>query len=451
MLSLWFGFDRPVDRRSYLISGCGLMALKYALDAALVWLGTGRFYTPLAFLDPVLSHKQTLLSPAPEWLLSALILVALPFAWVGASMSLRRAVDAGLSPWAGLVFFVPGLNYLAMLTLAALPSRAAVPGATPLADRHVDRRHRLQSALIGVAAGVVLALAMTGVSVYALRDYGATLFFACPVLMGVLASFLHNRGHLRPLRETVMVAVATVLVAGGLVILFAVEGVLCVAMAAPPALVLALLGAFLGRALALLGRGTGGAALITSVLVLPLIAAAEGTLRAPTEHEVVTTLEIDAPPGAVWPHVVAFPPLPPPTEWIFRSGIAYPTGATVRGAGVGAVRHCQFSTGPFVEPITVWDPPHRLGFDVASMPPPMEEWALFGPIEAPHLDGYFGSRRGELRLVPLDGGTRTRLEGSTFYTLDIAPAPYWRVGAEYLLHRIHLRVLGHIAAQSTAR
>lgn len=445
MLSLWFGFSRTVDRRAYALSGLGLMALKYLLDAALVYAGTGKLYPLTVFFDPLLSDKQRLLSPAPEWMLTALVLVALPFAWVGASMSLRRAVDAGLSPWLGLLFFVPGVNFVVMLVLAALPSRPH-PAAP---QRRLDQDHRFRSALIGVSGGVALALTMTGLSVYALGDYGGTLFFLSPVLMGVIASFAHNRGHLRSVRETVLVAVATVAIAGGLILLFALEGLVCIAMATPPALVLALLGAMLGRAMASWGKGTGGGALITSVLVLPLIAASEGTLRQPELHEVVTTLEIDAPPSVVWSNVVAFAPLPAPTEWIFASGIAYPTGATIVGTGVGAVRHCQFSTGPFVEPITVWDEPRRLAFDVASMPPPMEEWSPYGAIDAPHLDGYFASQRGEFRLVPLDGGTRTRLEGSTFYTMDIAPTGYWRVWAEYLLHRIHARVLRHIAAEST--
>ena len=49
--------------------------------------------------------------------------IALPFMWVGISMSVRRAADAGISPWAGVVFFVPLLNYVAMIVLSALPSK----------------------------------------------------------------------------------------------------------------------------------------------------------------------------------------------------------------------------------------------------------------------------------------------------------------------------------------
>ena len=56
-------------------------------------------------------------------------------------------------------------------------------------------------------------------------------------------------------------------------------------------------------------------------------------------------------------YVVSFPPLAEPGDRLFRTGIAYPTRAEIHGHGVGAVRHCVFSTGTFVEPIEVWDEP----------------------------------------------------------------------------------------------
>ncbi|NBP97360.1 MAG: hypothetical protein EBU25_05975 [Burkholderiaceae bacterium] len=36
------------------------------------------------------------------------------------------------------------------------------------------------------------------------------------------------------------------------------------------------------------------------------------------------------------------------------------------GKGVGSVRHCNFTTGSFVEPITVWDEAKLLKFDVVE-------------------------------------------------------------------------------------
>jgi hypothetical protein len=114
---------------------------------------------------------------------------------------------------------------------------------------------------------------------------------------------------------------------------------------------------------------------------------------------------------------------------------------------VGAVRRCVFSTGEFVEPITAWEPGRRLAFDVARSPPPLRELSLYAGAAPPHLDGYMASRRGEFRLVPLPGGG-TRLEGSTWYELSLAPEGYWQLFADHLVGRIHRRVLEHIAREA---
>ena len=140
---------------------------------------------------------------------------------------------------------------------------------------------------------------------------------------------------------------------------------------------------------------------------------------------------------------MAFDPLPAPTELVFRLGVAAPERARIDGAGVGAVRYCVFSTGTFVEPITRWEPGRRLSFDVTASPPPMREWSPYGNLHPPHLDGFLRSRRGEFRLVALDGG-RTRLEGSTWYEIEMGPEGYWQMLADDLIHRIHMRVLEHI-------
>jgi hypothetical protein len=118
------------------------------------------------------------------------------------------------------------------------------------------------------------------------------------------------------------------------------------------------------------------------------------------------------------------------------------------GATVGAMRRCEFSTGAFFEPITAWEPPARLAFDVRAQPLPMEEWSFYAKLRPPHLERSFRSLRGEFRLVALPGG-RTRLEGRTWYALELAPAPYWRAWCDWIVHRIHARVLAHIAREST--
>jgi len=129
----------------------------------------------------------------------------------------------------------------------------------------------------------------------------------------------------------------------------------------------------------------------------------------PPQFAVSTAVDVAADPGTVWEHVVSFSQLAPPSELLFRLGIAYPVRAEIVGRGAGAVRHCVFSTGAFVEPIEVWNPPRLLRFSVTVNPAPMQEWSPF-EIQPPHLGGYLVSVAGQFRITPL-AGSRCRLEG----------------------------------------
>jgi hypothetical protein len=46
-------------------------------------------------------------------------------------------------------------------------------------------------------------------------------------------------------------------------------------------------------------------------------------------------------------------------------------------------------------------------------------------------------------LSPLPGG-RTRLAGTTWYEHRMWPQAYWRWWSDFLIHRIHARVLEHV-------
>lgn len=460
---LVFGLTRPVPRAWYVGVGLSLMAVKYALDAAAVYLATGQLLHPLRFLSPLWTQRV----PDPPETFTAAIEVdaalvamavwALLFMWIGVSMSVRRAVDAGKSGWLGLWFMVPGANLVLIAVLSLLPSSEQADWTPPsrgpyrrgTAQPEIEARvsPTLRSALLGVVIGIGLGLTMTGVSVYVLGSYGASLFFLTPFMMGASGAYVFNRKAPQSVPATVGVASSSILVTGLAMVLLALEGVICILMAAPIALAIAILGAVLGRALAAQSHGASHAT--AALLMLPPIAGVEAAVSEPPVYEVRTAVEIDAPPEAVWPHVVGFSELPPPTWKLFDMGIAYPMRARIDGAGVGAVRHCEFSTGPFVEPITRWEPPSRLSFDVSAQPPAMHEWSPWADVYPPHLDASIRSQRGEFRLAALPGG-RTRLEGSTWYSLEMAPAGYWRFWSDLMIHAIHQRVLDHVRNLSEA-
>src|SRR5678809_901757 len=105
LLRLWFGLSQPVDRRTYVLSGIALMLLKYVIDTTIVAIATGHVWTPLDYLSPFLFVREAPLQTPASWLIWGLGVWTIPFFWIGVSMSIRRAVDAGFSPWIGCLFF----------------------------------------------------------------------------------------------------------------------------------------------------------------------------------------------------------------------------------------------------------------------------------------------------------------------------------------------------------
>lgn len=284
---------------------------------------------------------------------------------------------------------------------------------------------------------------LAALSFVVLGVYGWALFLLTPFVLGLLSArvLLAADPEASGARTLVAAVVANGL-AAALLVAVALEGAICIVLSLPISMPMAVVGAWVAH-------GLRGDALVTrpvalAVLSVPLVMGMEaGAGREPPSRAVTTSVVVDAPPEVVWRHVIRFPPLPEPTGLAFRYGVAYPQSATLEGRGVGAIRRCRFTTGDFVEPITVWDPPRRLAFSVRSQPEPMEELSPWGEVHAPHLDSFLRSRRGQFRLVALPGG-RTRLEGTTWYENRMWPARYWLAWSDEIIGSIHEQVLTHV-------
>src|SRR5205809_137992 len=187
----WFTLVDAVDRRAYLATGLGLMAFKYAVDAGAVALATGRFWSPLDYLLPFYLLRAETPAGAPAWFLPAFVLWTLPFLWIGVAMTLRRAVDAGRSPWLALAFFVPLVNYVVMLALCRLPTVPLNPREERAGGRAVDARPAL--VVYGTAAGLAVALPTILLNVYVLRRYSTSLFLGTPFTLGAVTAYVFNR------------------------------------------------------------------------------------------------------------------------------------------------------------------------------------------------------------------------------------------------------------------
>jgi hypothetical protein len=290
----------------------------------------------------------------------------------------------------------------------------------------------------------ILGLGGAWFSIEEYEQYGWSLFLGLPVLVAFLASFCWSFKRHPSFASAYGVALMSILTLGGLILIFALDGLICLLMALPLSSILALVGAGLGRWVG--GElATGRASTTASLLCLlfPLLVGFEHTN--PSEavvREVTTAVWIDAPIGEVWKAVIAFPRIAETPRGVFQLGIAYPVEARIEGQGVGAIRYCTFSTGDFVEPIVEWEENARLTFDVTENPPPMKEITIYDDVHAPHLHGYMVSKRGQFRLSERDG--RVLLEGTTWYCHTISPEFYWGMISDEIIHRIHKRVLNHI-------
>ena len=433
-----------VSRKDYFIWGLVLIAIKYNFDRLLA-LSYGRSWFITDYF--VQTDKVSILglNDQDQWFYLNLIIFSLPFIWVGTVLTVKRLRDAALPLWLVLLFFVPFLNMIFFLVLSILPKKEDDFSTKKSFFDRLMPVDKLDSAALAVILVSIIAFQMAILFVNYLEAYGWGLFIGVPFFIGFASVLIYGYHHHRiTYKEAIMISSLAIVLFGIIVFITAFEGIICLAMASPILFSVGWIGAIIGY---YVRRGHSRYRLnviIAPLLMIPLLGYLESWAdRQPPLFEVKTQVIIDAPKQAIWDELVAFSEIPPPEEWLFSTGIAYPTHAEIEGQGVGAVRHCHFTTGAFVEPITVWEEPHLLQFSVDDQPPPMVEWGIYDDLHMEHLDGYFQSEKGQFQLEALDDGT-TKLVGTTWYRHDIWPTSYWRLWSDYILHQIHLRVLNHI-------
>jgi hypothetical protein len=454
-LDLW----RPsgtVDRGTYALVGLLGFAVKHNLDRLVATYGFHRPWRLFNYWVPIREVARiTALHSSDAQFLETMVLMSLPFVWIGVTMTMKRLRSAQLPSELVVLFFVPFLNLLFFLLLSLLPERD-----TPLAHGECGRssfeqfipESALGSAAVSLLVTVPFGVGLVWFGVRVLEGYGWGLFVALPFAMGFAAALVYGIRQPRSFGGCMGVACICSALLGLALLALAVEGVVCLMMAMPIALPLAVLGGACGYMVQRRRWPQTGAQAFLSLLFL-FVPGVQWTEHAVAPHApmfvVRSAIDVQAPPEIVWKQVVAFSEIPPPREWMFRAGIAYPIRAEMLGSGPGAERHCIFSTGAFVEPIEIWDEPRRLKFSVTSNPVPMDEWTPYSHIEPPHLHGFLESNGGQFLLTPLPNGG-TRLEGTTWYQHRLWPAAYWRLWSDAIIHRIHLRVLEHIRDKAEA-
>jgi hypothetical protein len=450
-----------IDRSTYALVGVVGFAIKHNLDRLVATYGFHRGWGLFNYWVPVRDVvRVTALQKSDAVFLATMVALSLPFIWVGVVLTIKRLRSAQLPPTLVLLFFAPVVNLLFFVLLCLVPDRQSSSAHHGAWRKDSVLARMIPESAVGSAAISLLVTVPVGVGLVALAtklltNYGWGLFVAVPYSMGFAAALIYGMRQPRSLGSCIRVALLSVLLLGLGLMALAFEGLFCLVMALPLALPLAAFGGICGYAVQRRRWLQNGAPAFLSLLlvVVPGVQLTEHRVAArPPVFVVRSSIDIQAPPERVWRQVIAFTEIPPPREWLFQSGIAYPIRAEITGSGPGAQRRCVFSTGAFVEPIEIWDEPHRLKFSVTSNPPPMEERSPYAHIEPSHLHGFLLSEGGQFLLMALPNGG-TRLEGTTWYQHGLWPAAYWRLWSDAIIHQIHMRVLRHIRdeAEKTAQ
>jgi uncharacterized membrane protein YhaH (DUF805 family) len=375
-------------------------------------------------------------------------------------MTLKRLSDLETNEWFALFLLVPVLNILFFLLLCLQPAER-VENAKSEGSKFFATllpTSTLGSAIAGAISGGLIATLLGYIAVIGLGSYGSTLFLAIPIFIGYFAAWIHAYRRPRSAAECSVVSAASILLAAALIVGIAFEGIFCVLMALPLAVPMGILGGFFAyvsqRSKLLQPRP---ATMMSLLMVLPLLFGAESWRPAYLpQHVVHSSVEIAAPPEAVWEKILDLPPIEEKPHGVLRLGMAYPIETRTIGSGLQARRETNFSTGISREPLLAWEENKHLAFQVADEPPLMKETSPYGAIQVRHLEDHdFRPGRVDFFLTPLANGG-TRLDCWSSYENRMWPGEYWQLWTDEIVRQIQLRVfrqvkrLAEASTQTTA-
>ena len=365
----------------------------------------------------------------------------LAVAWVLAALSFRRASRANRGHALALLAIVPAFQPLVVAVLALMPYRITTAEKERPAPAHLA--HNIQGAIAGIVI-IVFAVLISAVSFGA---YGWGLFVLTPLTVGMTTAYIANRETDIGMSSTTGLVFAAAALGSLALIVFALEGLICIILVSPLAAGAAYVGGAIGHALASAGHRRGKPLL--AVALLPAVFALEAAMPPSVVIATNQSIDIAAPPSAVWRALTSDAPIAAPPGVVARAGLAYPVRGRLLGHGVGAVRLGEFSTGVARERIIVWEPERHLAFEVLEQPPAMEEMSPYRRVHAPHVQGYFDTGETRFDLEPLPGG-QTRLTVRAAHMLRIDPVPYWEPIARWAVRDNTRRALADIRDKAEA-
>jgi len=223
------------------------------------------------------------------------------------------------------------------------------------------------------------------------------------------------------------------------------EGLICIVMFAPIAMISASIGGVAAGLIARLMRSRASrSATLACVVCLPL-------LISPLEHQLLSqrdlrsvesVVDIKASTASVWKNIERVPAIQPAElrpSWSHAIGFPNPVEATLSKESVGGVRNASFEGGVlFIETVDAWEPNHHLGFSIHAQTDRIPKTTLDEHVT---VGGeYFDVLHGDYELETLPNGmTRLRLRSLHRVSTDLNW--YAHLWTDAIMRDLQVRIL----------
>jgi hypothetical protein len=316
-----------------------------------------------------------------------------------------------------------------------------------------DERER-GGILLGISGGTLYGLLARAAFQWAPPEWlrMVTLGFLClvPVGVGALTVALSPVQRRRSWTYAVFAPWAPCFVVAAIVVIFALDLWVCVAMALPIFMAMSSLGGALVTALMRRQEGPSitdtplvGALLLLPFALTPLTNQVGLAAETPTVH---TQIAVLADAETVWQQIIAVPPIQPEEQrlaWFVALGLPRPLEAQLTRAGEGGMRLASYANGMRVlEPVRIWEPYRRYGFDVQLDPATPLPSPIWGAVESE----YFDVEQVLFELEPTPTGVLLHL--TTTYRLSTQMNRYAGLWMDFLLRDFETYILDIVKARA---
>src|SRR6266513_561885 len=115
-----------IDRKKHAVTGCTAFVLKYFLDKFVAFAVFGRSWFLWSYWQPLEPNaRANTIHPDTRAFVVTLLVLALPFIWLGATLTVPILRDAGMPRWLIVLVFVPVIDVSFFVRLCTIGSHAA--------------------------------------------------------------------------------------------------------------------------------------------------------------------------------------------------------------------------------------------------------------------------------------------------------------------------------------